>query len=71
MGLKEIQRLAHALGIQDAQGMSIVALIHSIQFEEGHLPCFSEAWSAPCGMDVCPFSVACSSNLLVRAAPRH
>ena len=71
MGLKEIQRLAQALGIRDVQAMDISALIQSIQFEEGHLPCFSEAWSAPCGMDVCPFSVACSSNRQVRVAPRH
>ncbi len=71
MGLKEIQRLAQALGIRDVQAMNISALIHSIQYEEGHLPCFSEAWSAPCGMDVCPFSLACSSNRRVRAAPRQ
>lgn len=71
MGLKEIQRLAHALGVSDVQGMNISALIHSIQFEEGQLPCFSEAWSAPCRMDECPFSLACSSNLRVRVAPQH
>jgi len=71
MGLKEIQRLAHALGVRDVQGMDVNALIRSIQFEEGHVPCFSEAWSAPCGMEDCPFSLACSSNLRARTASRH
>ena len=71
MGLKEIRRLAHALGIPDSQGMEIGDLIHLIQYEEGHLPCFSEAWSAPCRMDECPFSIACSSNLRIRVAHRH
>ena len=71
MGLKEIQRLACALGIPGARGMDVDALIRSIQFEEGHVPCFSEAWSAPCRIDTCPFAMVCSSSLPVRAAARH
>ena len=71
MELKEIRRLACALGISDARGMDIDALIRSIQFEEGHVPCFSEAWSAPCRIDACPFSMVCSSSLQARAAARH
>lgn len=71
MGLKEIQRLADALGIPGADRLSVAALIKSIQFEEGLMPCYSEAWSAPCKIDECPFSVLCSSNVFTRTALRH
>lgn len=61
MTLQEIQRLARALGVEDPEKMSALALIRLIQFEEGHMPCFSEAWSVPCKLD-CPFFDACSSH---------
>lgn len=71
MELKEIQRLANALGIPGANQLSVSSLIRSIQFEEGLMPCFSEAWSAPCRIDECPFSIVCSSNVVARIAIRH
>lgn len=63
MGPKEIQRLAHALGIPSAHRSNVTTLIRSIQREEGLMPCMSEAWSAPCRVDECPLSAACSSNI--------
>ena len=71
MTLQEIRRLAHALGIMDTEKLGAFALIRLIQFEEGHMPCFSEAWSAPCKIDGCPFSAMCSSNLSIRAKHKH
>lgn len=71
MGLKEIQRLADALGIPGADQMSIRVLIKSIQFEKGYMPCFSEAWSAPCRIDECPCSIICRSNVFTRTEVRH
>ena len=68
MGPKELQRLAKALGIPSADQSSIGVLIHAIRFEEGLMPCFSAAWSAPCGLDECPTSVACSSRAFAGAA---
>lgn len=71
MGLHEIQRLAYALGIEGADRMKTVALIRSVQFQEGHMPCFSEAWSAPCSIGDCPFFDVCSSSVATRVAARH
>lgn len=71
MGLKEIRRLAHALGIPKVDQMAVAELIKSIQFEVGLVPCFSEAWSSPCRVGECPFSSACSSNMHIRAATKH
>lgn len=71
MRLKEIQRLANALGILGANHMSVSTLIKSIQHEEGLVPCFSEAWSAPCRIDECPFSIACSSNAVTKLVQKH
>ena len=68
MGPKELQRLANALGIPGTGQSSIGMLIQSIQHEEGLMPCFSEAWSAPCGLDECPSSIACSSKAFVTVA---
>lgn len=73
MGLNEIHRLANALGIENAERMGVDKLIRSIQFEGGMIPCYSEAWSAPCRLDKCPFSDGCSSHQLARVAekPKH
>lgn len=71
MTLEELRRLADALGIADSGHMDVSMLIRLIQFEEGQLPCFSEAWSAPCNVDDCSFSKLCSSNLLIRTKARH
>lgn len=71
MTSQEIRRLAHALGIVDTERLSTLALIRLIQLEEGHMPCFSEAWSAPCRVDGCPFLAMCSSNLRIRVKPKH
>lgn len=71
MGLKEIQRLADALGIPNANQLRVNVLVHSIQHEEGLMPCFSEAWSTPCRVDECPFSAACSSNMNIAASGEH
>ena len=65
----DIRRLAEALGIKDAARIGLGELIRCIQFQEGHMPCFSEAWSAPCRLDDCPFAKVCSSHLRVRTAP--
>jgi len=65
MRIQEIQRLATALGIEHVRQKSGADLIRHIRFEEGHLPCFSEAWSAPCNIGDCPFSDACSSHFSV------
>lgn len=71
MELKEIQRLANALGIPSTHPCNVKALIQSIQHEEGLMPCLSEAWSAPCRIDECPHSAACSSNTGIRCEDRH
>lgn len=71
MGLKEIQRLADALGILSTEQRSVRDLIQSIQFEEGLMPCYSEAWSAPCQVSECPFCDVCSSHMDARARARH
>lgn len=63
----DIRRLAKALGIEDVAQMGLSELIRAIQFQEGHMPCFSEVWSAPCGLDACPFAKVCSSHLRIRA----
>lgn len=68
MGPRELQRLAHALGIPGTDQASIGVLIQSIQIEEGLMPCFSEAWSAPCRIDECPSSISCSSKAFTAAA---
>lgn len=62
MGPRELQRLAHALGIPGSDQASVGMLIDSIQLEEGLMPCFCEAWSAPCKIDECPSSISCSSK---------
>lgn len=61
MGPREIQRLADALGIEGTDGMNVDVLIRNVQYQEGRMPCFSEAWSAPCKIGECPNSSACSS----------
>lgn len=71
MRINEIQRLADALEIRDADRMNTRALIRMIQFQEGQMPCFSEAWSAPCRIDGCPFSDDCSSHMAPREAVKH
>lgn len=68
MGPKELQRLANALGIPGSHQSSIGMLIQAIQHEEGLMPCFSEAWSSPCGLDECSASIACSSKVVITAA---
>jgi hypothetical protein len=68
MGPKELQRLANALGIPGTDQASIGMLIQAIRYEEGLMPCFSEAWSSPCGLDECPSSIACSSTSWLTAA---
>lgn len=71
MGLREIQRLADALGIEGAERMKADTLIRSVQYQEGHMPCFSEPWSAPCSIAACPFFDVCSSNMATRVAKSH
>lgn len=71
MGISEMQRLAVALGIKDANRMNADTLIRCVQFQEGHMPCFSEVWSAPCRIDGCPFSDGCSSHVPAREAVKH
>lgn len=71
MTLEDIRRLADALGIEGARTLSVGELIHLIRLEEGRVPCYSEAWSAPCGVDRCPFADVCSSNLHIESATRH
>lgn len=68
MGLEEIRRLATALGIKGAEKMDVRDLIHSVQFQEGHMPCFSETWSTPCMIEDCPFAEVCRSYLRSRTA---
>jgi hypothetical protein len=67
----DIRRLATALDVDDIDRMSPGELIRAIQFQEGHMPCFCEAWSAPCGIGDCPFASACSSHLRIRAMTTH
>jgi hypothetical protein len=67
----DIRRLAKALEVDVNDRMSAGEVIRSIQFQEGHMPCFCEAWSAPCGIEDCPFATACSSHLHIRATIRH
>jgi len=71
MGPKEIQRLANALGIPSAHPSNMRTIIHSIQLQEGLMPCLSEAWSTPCRVDECPFSAACSSYLGTGTKHQH
>jgi hypothetical protein len=59
---ENLRRLANALGIENPHCMKISDLIHSIRFLEGELPCFSQAWSAPCQIGDCPHCLACSSS---------
>lgn len=67
----DIRRLAKALDVDGNERMTPGELIRCIQFQEGHMPCFCEAWSAPCGIRDCPFSTTCSSHLHIRAMSRH
>jgi hypothetical protein len=67
----DIRRLAKALGVTNVKQTSLGDLIRTIQFQEGHMPCFSETWSAPCGIEDCPFADVCTSHLPIRAAIRH
>lgn len=71
MGLHEIQRLASALGIKGASRMKVDTLIRCVQYQEGHMPCFSEVWSAPCSIGECPFFDVCSSSMATRVTARH
>lgn len=66
----DLRRLAKALDVDDDR-KTPGELIRSIQFLEGQMPCFCEAWSAPCGIEDCPFAAACSSHLHIRTTTRH
>lgn len=81
MVFQDMQRLAVALDIKDALRMDTPALVDAIESREGGtLPCFSQAWSAPCDIADCPLFIDCSSSLSYQAAreklirqslPRH
>ncbi|MFN2107241.1 MAG: hypothetical protein ACK2UJ_20365 [Candidatus Promineifilaceae bacterium] len=71
MELHDIQRLASALGIESTDQMNVETLTRTIQFEEGLVPCFSEAWSVPCKIEECPLYEVCSSNLMARLTANH
>jgi hypothetical protein len=59
---KELQRLAVALGIRNAQNLNTVELIECIRHQEGDMPCFSQLWSAPCRIKGCTVRKACTSH---------
>lgn len=71
MELKEIRRLADALGIPGAKQSGIRDVIQSIHVQEGLMPCYSEAWSAPCRIAECPCSSMCSSQPENRTGLKH
>lgn len=59
---KELQRLATALGIRNAECLSIEELIDHIRTQEGDIPCYSQLWSSPCRIRDCPLRHACTST---------
>jgi len=59
---KELQRLATALGVRDADRLSVEELIACIQVQEGDIPCYSQLWSSPCRIHDCPLRHACTST---------
>jgi len=71
MVIQDIRRLAIAVGVPQANQKDTRELICSIQNQEGHMPCFSESWSAPCLIDDCPLAEACSSNFCNTSNAHH
>ena len=67
----DIQLLAETLCNGGMARMDLHELIRNIQFHTGHMPCYCETWSAPCGIDDCLFSAACTSHLRIRITVRH